>query len=121
MSGQDLRKETRIPSNNLPGEYTEFSILLPHGLEATVITADASLNGFGFFSDLSADNFIQGTRLVLYPLGNSHAVYGDIVHTAPTVNGTRVGVRLLHLGGYEQYHTVMKTFLDRFQESISEK
>lgn len=89
---------------------------MPHGIEVQVTTTNASLNGFGFYSTLPPDDFIVGCRLVLFPLGSDIPVYGDIVHSSITDKGTRVGVRLQHLGGYAHYTTVIQKLLDS-QES----
>ena len=101
MDAVELRKEKRISVNDLPEKYSSFSVLLPHGVETKVYTTDARLNGFGFNSDLPIQDFVIGFRLVLYPFGNDHPVYGNIVHVSSTEKGTRVGVQLLQLGGYK--------------------
>ncbi|HKL85789.1 MAG TPA: hypothetical protein VJ861_05620, partial [Treponemataceae bacterium] len=80
MSGVEQRKEIRFPAHVLPEEYRTFSILLSQGKTATVKTVDASRNGFGFTAHLSSDNFILGSKIVLYPFGESRPVYGIIVY-----------------------------------------
>ena len=115
MNSKELRKEIRISVRDIPEEYSAFTILLPHGTESRVNTSDISLNGFGFTSALSPEEFIVGQRLVLYPLGNEHPVYGNIVHTMMTPAGTRVGVSLLHLGGYTKYKAMVSSLLNKLQ------
>jgi|GEM_PF-1368259 len=120
MNTQDLRKEHRIPANELPPEYTRFTILLGHEHETEVQTADLSLGGFGFITDRMIDDFIQGSRLVLYPLGRDQSLYGIVVHATTTDKGTRVGVQLQELGGYQEYRTAIQKILhhiDRTNQS----
>lgn len=112
MAGIDKRKEPRIPVALLPPEYAEFTILLPHGQEATVRTLDASQHGFGFTSTLPPDNFIIGTRLVLYPLGTELPVFGTIRFSACVDGVCRVGLELTHAGGYCAYCEAFKPFTD---------
>ncbi len=112
MNTQDLRKEYRIPANKLPEEYTRFTILLGGGTELEVETTDLSLGGFGFLADLSPENFVSGSRLVLYPLGKDSPVYGVVVHAALTDRGTRVGVLLQDLGGYRAYRAKIQIILE---------
>ncbi|MDA3955807.1 PilZ domain-containing protein [Oceanispirochaeta sp.] len=111
MGTIESRKEKRIPVNELPEKYTGFSILLPHGVESMVYTIDASLNGFGFNSDSPLDDFIVGSRLVLYPNGTESPVYGKIVFSCKTDKGTRVGVQLQPYGGYEVYNKEIQEIL----------
>ena len=103
MSSADQRKEIRFSFDLLPPEYLSFTILLSHGQTATVTTIDASRYGFGFTVDLSSDNFIVGSKIVLYPLGEDSPVYGVIVYSHSVLNSTRVGVMLQHLGGYDKF------------------
>ena len=117
MSGAEKRNEIRISADRLPEEYHSFSILLPHGMEVIVHTSDASLNGFGFYSELDQNEFIVGCRLVLYPLGNEHPVYGIIVHSSATNKGTRVGVQLQKLGGYKNYTTAIQEIIAKPADS----
>lgn len=113
MISKDLRKEYRIPSNKLPKEYIRFTILLGQGNELEVETTDLSLGGFGFLAGLSLENFVPGSRLVLYPLGHDSPVYGVVVHAASTERGTRVGVLLNDLGGYRTYRAkIQEIFKD---------
>lgn len=113
MGTIELRKEKRISVKDLPEKYSNFSVLLPHGVESTVYTTDASLNGFGFNSNLPMEEYIVGFKLVLYPLGTDHPVYGTIVHASKTETGTRVGIRLLPLGGYNMYNNEIKNILQK--------
>lgn len=113
MGTIELRKEKRISVNDLPEKYSNFSVLLPHGVESTVNTTDASLNGFGFTSNLPKEDFVVGFKLVLYPLGTDLPVYGTIVHVSKTEMGTRVGVRLLPIGGYKLYNSEIQNLLEK--------
>ena len=117
MNTQDLRKEYRIPANELLPEYTRFTILLGHEHEAEVQTADLSLGGFGFITDRTLDDFIQGSRLVLYPLGRDQPLYGIVVHAASIDKGTRVGVQLQELGGYQEYRTAIQKILQHIDRT----
>ena len=111
MDGKEQRKEPRVPADQLPGEYRRFSILLGHGLETPVETTDASLSGFGFVSALPIRNFVLGSRLVLFPLGDSHPVYGVVRFAIELGSGTRVGVALQDIGGYGQYQAAIRPFM----------
>jgi hypothetical protein len=110
MEGSEKRREPRVKAEALPARYREFSILLSHGQEAVVRTSDASLSGFGFYSDLPCEHFVVGTRLVLYPLGDEHPLFGIIVHCQATERGSRVGVHLQALGGYHTYAEQMAAY-----------
>lgn len=103
MNERELRKEYRIPAEKLPAQYTRFTILLGQENEADVQTTDLSLNGFGFLTDLPVEDFIPGSRLVLYPLDKECPVYGIVVHATMLDRKTRVGVKLQELGGYQDY------------------
>jgi len=107
MGGIEQRKEKRYSVDELPKEYSEFSILLGHGSSATVKTIDASLNGFGFKAELQTDSFVLGSKIVLFPLGQEHPVYGIVVYSREFENGTKVGVLLQHLGGYAKYTNII--------------
>ena len=115
MGTVESRKEKRISINELPLQYASFSILLPHGIESTVYTIDASFNGFGFISELPTEEFIVGHRLVLYPIGNEHPVYGNIVFCSKVDKGSRVGVQLLPLGGYNLYKIELQEIINKIQ------
>lgn len=117
MITQDLRKEYRIPANELPPEYTSFTILLGHECETEVQTADLSLGGFGFITDHVIDDFVQGSRLVLYPLGRDQPLYGIVVHAATTDRGTRVGIQLQEIGGYREYRTAIQKILEHIDRT----
>lgn len=111
MNEKDLRKEYRIPAADLPAEYTRFTILLGGEHTTEVQTTDLSLNGFGFLTRLSSENFVPGSRLVLYPLGEDRPVYGIVVHAAATDRGSRIGVKLQELGGYAEYSRAVQKIL----------
>lgn len=112
MNDRELRKEYRIPAHNLPEQYTRFTILLGQEDETEVQTTDLSLNGFGFLSVLPEEAFIPGSRLVLYPLGKEQPLYGIVVHSARNDRGTRVGIKLQTLGGYNDYVQAIQKILD---------
>lgn len=111
MGTIESRKEKRISINELPLKYVSFSVLLPHGIESIVYTIDASKNGFGFISELATEEFIVGHRLVLYPIGNEHPLYGNIVFSSKVEKGSRVGVQLLPLGGYDLYKSELQEII----------
>lgn len=111
MNDRELRKEYRIPAEKLPGQYTRFTILLGQEEETEVQATDLSLNGFGFITALPEESFIQGSRLVLYPLGKERPVYGIVVHAAKSDRGTRVGIKLQELGGYHDYTRAVQKIL----------
>ncbi len=111
MCEKELRKEYRIPAENLPGQYTRFTILLGQEGETEVQTTDLSLNGFGFLSALPEEAFIPGSRLVLYPLGKEQPLYGVVVHSSQNGRGTRVGIKLQPLGGYSDYSKAIQKIL----------
>jgi hypothetical protein len=112
MNYTELRKEPRINVSLLPEKYKEFEVLLAHGVTSIVKTADVSSSGFGFYSDLPTNEFIPGQKIVLYPVGETHPVYGTIMHTEIVANQTRVGVLLGKFGGYEKYKEVIDELLE---------
>jgi len=116
MAGAEQRTERRIAVSELPEEYRQFGALLRLTTEVAVTTTDVSLNGFGFVAELPSENFIVGSRLVLYPLGKNIPVFGVVVHSAAISTGTRVGVRLQHLGGYDAYTAVISKLLGQVTE-----
>lgn len=117
MSSAEQRKEKRIKIDQLPEKYRHFSVLLSQGTTIQVETKDASLNGFGFLANLNESNFIVSTRLVLYPLGDEHPVYGKIVYAMEIDGKTRVGVQLQPLGGYQKYAEEIQKILDALAEA----
>ena len=105
----EKRLEKRIMAADLPDSFQVFTLLLPGEGLVKAITTDASLSGFGLLVEAGADNFIIGTNLVIYPLGEDNAIYGRIIFVQQiSSTATRVGLSLLPSASYNEYKKIIQ-------------
>jgi hypothetical protein len=93
MTGQDLRKEERFPASVLP-QHLQFVRILFGGI------------------DMSVENFVLGSSLVIYPKGDVKALYATVVYARPIHESTsRVGVQLKEVGQFLEYRKEFQQIL----------
>lgn len=103
MQSRQIRKERRFPADKLPIKYRSLDVITPSKRKISVLTADASLSGFGFFTKEPTADLHTGTSIELHPEGSDETLPGKVAYVNSGVGITRVGVSLEEKEGYQGY------------------
>ena len=113
MPGKYIRKELRIPVDNLPIKYKSLHVLLSERKKLSVHTADASLHGIGLLTKDSTSEINIGNVIKLDLFGQEQIVYGKVVYLKSGFGMTRIGLSIENIGAYNEYKSDIKQIMKR--------